>query len=353
MAKRFISVISLVLGLAGPALAQVRPFVFGLDERVSFKPDGSYFFNHTDGDLIFEAQVAPDLQIVGNVAEQLAKVLGTGSPTVRAYAVFATPMFRLRMFDEVSDPVRTPSYMPKATVQVAWFKNLAAPTAPAPARHDGPIRMFLLHVVPFGHHSNGQNGCLFVDQVRPDCEPKQTSAPYTQAVNTENGSFSTNYIRAGFGYRRLYPTGDNDEIEDPAWVTKREWGVAATMEFNPKGYVGGSLDDELRLTYGATRFEIDTDVAVRDWKFLGVTCGRAQASGIIRYLHGAPSNLRIGGAVEAFCLPKRWGGSGLFVRYVDGQDYYNINFLERIRRVQFGVTFDQMKFLMFALPSTG
>jgi hypothetical protein len=124
-------------------------------------------------------------------------------------------------------------------------------------------------------------------------------------------------------------------------------------EFNPKGYVGGSLSDELRLTYGATRIELDADAAVRDWTLWKITCGRAQVSGMLRYLDGAPSNLHVGGALEAYCLPKGWGGSGLFVRYVDGQDYYNVNFTQRIRRLQFGVTFDQMKFLMFALPPTG
>ena len=30
---------------------------------------------------------------------------------------------RLRMFDEASNPVRTPSHMPKATIQLAWLKN--------------------------------------------------------------------------------------------------------------------------------------------------------------------------------------------------------------------------------------
>ena len=354
MTRHFAAILILLAVWPGSVSAQVRPFVFGQDERVSFKPDGSYFFNHTDPDLVFEAQVAPDLQIVGNVAQQLTKVLSpTSAPTVRAYAVFATPMFRIRMFDEDSNPVRTPSYMPKVSAQVAWFKSMARDDQKGPERYEQPVRMLLLHFVPFGHHSNGQNGCLFVGQERPECEPKQTSVPYTAALNTNDGSFSTNYLRAGVGYRRMYPTGKNDEIEDPASVTKREWGVGATVEFNPKGYVGGALSDQLRLTYGATRFEIDADYAKRDLTIWKLTCGRAQASATFRYIHGAEFDLKYGGAAEVFCLPKRWGGSGLFLRYVNGQDYYNINFFQRIQRLQFGVTFDQMKFLMFALPSTG
>ena len=109
--------------------------------------------------------------------------------------------------------------------------------------------------------------------------------------------------------------------------------MGATVEFNPKGYVGGALSDELRLTYGATRFEIDADYAKRDLAVWKLTCGRAQASATFRYIHGAAFDLKYGGAAEVFCLPKRWGGSGLFLRYVNGQDYYNVNFQQRIRRL--------------------
>ena len=338
--------------------AQVRPFVFAADERVSLKPDGSYVFNHTDGGLVFEAQVAPDVQIVGNLSAQLAKVLGADRPTVRGYSLYATPMFRLRMFKEESNPVRTPSYMPKLSLQVAWLKNLSTETDPS-RRYDGPIRMILVHTVPFGHHSNGQNGCLMIGQQRPDCEPKETEVPFVRAFNTENGSFSTNYVRGGISYHRLHPRGDipEDESEDLGWTTKREWSVGLTAELNPKGFVGGSLSDELRLIYGATRVELQIEGAIRDMSVrlgkLRFSCGRAAVSSTVRYIHGTLSNLRFGGNAEALCLPKGWGGTGLFLRYVDGQDYYNLNFATRIRRLQFGFTFDQPKFLMFALPSMG
>lgn len=338
--------------------AQVRPFVFGADERVSLKPDGSFVFNHTDGGLVFEAQVAPDVQIVGNMATQLAKVLEPERPTVRGYSLFATPMFRLRMFNEDSNPVRTPSYMPKVSLQFAWLKNLSTDTEPS-TRHNGPIRMIVMHSVPFGHHSNGQNGCLMIGQERPDCEPKETSVPFVRRFNTENGSFSTNYVRGGVSYHRLFPRGDTAEgdSEDLGWTTKRAWSAGLSAEFNPKRFVGGSLSDELRLVYGDKRFDFQLDGAIRDlrvrlWR-LKFSCGRAAASGSIRYIHRTLSTLRLGGNAEALCLPKGWGGAGLFVRYVDGQDYYNLNFATRIKRLQFGFTFDQAKFLMFALPSTG
>ena len=89
-----------------------------------------------------------------------------------AYSVFGTFLARFRMFDEASSPVRTPSYMPKATVQLAWMKNRSkADEEKDPTGFlEGPIEMWLINAIPFGHHSNGQNGCLFVGQVRVDDE---------------------------------------------------------------------------------------------------------------------------------------------------------------------------------------
>jgi type III restriction enzyme len=98
-----------LVALCAPAGQAQAPFVFGIDDRILLKQDGSYVFNHSDGGLVFEAQVAPDLHIVGNFAERLRLVLDDSRPRVFAYSIFATPMFRLRMFRETSNPARTPS----------------------------------------------------------------------------------------------------------------------------------------------------------------------------------------------------------------------------------------------------
>ena len=59
-------------------------------------------------------------------------------------------MVKIRMFiNETSSPVRTPSYMPKVTGQLFFFK----------------LRQTRVHLWSIlgtvGHHSNGQAGCLF------------------------------------------------------------------------------------------------------------------------------------------------------------------------------------------------
>jgi hypothetical protein len=362
---RLIFGLMLLIGGASPAAAQsgdgqdfapLGPFVFLPDDKVSLKPDGSHLFQHTDGGLVFEAQVAPDVRVVDNFNRALERVLDDERPRVFAYAVFGTFLTRLRMFDEASNPVRTPSYMPKATIQLVWLKNRSREDpATAPDQFlRGPVEMWLVDAIPFGHHSNGQNGCLFRSQVRLDgeCEPQSPGATGPDDVNTENGSFSTNYLRAGVEYRRLYP--DGDDPGDLRAVTRREWGVGGRIELNPTGYLGGSISDTLRPLYGATRFRVAADIVVGNWRapmrlLDRVNCGRAWADGSVMFIRdAAPSVDAVSTSLEAACLPAGWGGAGLFVRYYRGQDYYNAAFLQNIHRLQFGLTFLQGKFLAFA-----
>jgi hypothetical protein len=357
--RRLCAITALVLVPASASAQRAAPpsspFVFAPDEKVSLLADGSYLLQHTDGGLIFEAQVAPDVRVVDNFASRTRRVLDPTRPRVFAYSVFGTFLLRVRMFNETSNPVRTPSYMPKATIQFAWMKNLSTEKPDRDEFNDGPIEMWLVNAIPFGHHSNGQNGCLFTDQARvnDECESVLPIPPTGRTANTVDGSFSTNYLRVGLNYRRLYPKGDDPK--DVRRVTRREWGVGANLELNPSGYVGGSISDDLRPLYGATRVKTTTDVVVGNWKMplLKVTCGRAWSSLSLDYINGAPPDVpNVTIATEAACLPARWGGSGLFVRYYRGQDYYNAAFLQSINRVQFGVTFLQGKFLAFPMPAT-
>ena len=185
-------------------------FVFGRDDYVLL-PDGDRVFLG-DKALVFEAQVAPDVRLFSNMHAATERVLGmqtgdncpndgTPSKDRRCFkrhwglSAFGTILIRLRMFKQDSNPVKTPSFMPKGTVQFIGFKSLLNPYAPVLDYPRSSVSVKAA-IATLGHHSNGQDGCLFVVEDNEPC----TSSPNARGerdINTDDGSFSTNYVRFG------------------------------------------------------------------------------------------------------------------------------------------------------------
>ena len=55
-------------------------------------------------------------------------------------------------------------------------------------------------------------------------------------------------------------------------------------------------------------------------------------------------------SLQFSCFPTVNGGWGFFTRYYPGQDYYNVGFLDDIRRLHVGLTFNQTGFFRFRRP---
>ena len=339
--------IGLLLCLGAPVFAQDAPFIAPSGSRPLVRPDGTYVFQHVPhSDILFEGQIAPRIIIVDSIGNATRRVLLDGKPGVWGYQVSATPMVRLRMFDETSNPVRTPSYMPKGTFQLARFQNLSTSTdSDTDEFNEGPIAMWLIDTIPFGHHSNGQDGCLFTSEVRDEEGECVELVPVdTKTVNKEDGSFSTNYIEAMVFYGRMYL--DSTGAGAGEFATRWEWRGGIGIQLNPEGYVGGSIKPELADVYGPTRVLFGGMAARRDvWR-----CGRVATEVRLQYLTDAPSGIpSLITQAEGACFPRRWGGAGLFVRIYHGQDYYNLGFAEKITRLQFGVTLQRDQFLSFRI----
>lgn len=333
----------LVLACSAAAAAQDTPFVADASRPV-IRPDGTYFFNHAPNtDLIFEAQIAPRILILDSVADAVERVLVEDPSETRAHwawSLSVTPMVRLRMFDETSSPVRTPSYMPKGNVQLIRMRNLSTDDRDQ-VRYRGPVGFLLVDLIPFGHHSNGQNGCLFTNEARAtaDVECAVVDPSALRTVNKVNGSFSTNYIEATVHYGRLHLEPGPDDFR-----TRAEWRLGGGIQLNPKGFAGGSISDALAPLYGSTRLLFEANASRRDAHF----CGRMESQLQLQYIRDAPPAVPdVTTIVEGSCLPRTWGGAGLFVRFYRGQDYYNLGFAERIMRLQVGVTLQRATFLAF------
>jgi hypothetical protein len=346
MAPHWLTCLCLIVH-AMPAAAQDTPFTAQSGSRPIVHSDGSYVFNHVpNSTLILEAQVAPRIIVIDSIGKATRRLLAAVGKPVWGWQLSATPMVRLRLFNESSSPVRTPSYMPKATVQISRFTNLSRASASDEEEYStGPIAMWLVDVIPLGHHSNGQNGCLFTSQSRDENgECIEMARPQERIINKTDGSFSTNYIEAMVHYGRMRL--DSEGAPETEYAARRQWRVGAGIQISPKGYLAGSIDDELADIYGPTRILFEAMAAWRD----GWRCGRVAAAIRLQYIHDAPAGLpALTTQAEAVCLPRSWGGTGVFVRFYRGQDYYNLGFADAISRLQFGFAFQQETFLSFKI----
>jgi hypothetical protein len=347
MTTRLSCLCLLLFACAAPASAQDTPLISRSGSRPLVQPDGTYVFQHLPhSDILFEGQIAPRIIIVDSIGRATRSVLAESKAPVWAYQVSATPMVRLRMFDETSNPVRTPSYMPKGTLQVARLRNVSASTdSDEDAFNRGPVEMWLLDAIPFGHHSNGQDGCLFTNEARDaegECVEVLPASP--KIVNKTDGSFSTNYIEATLHYGRMYLDSTGAAAGD--FTTRWEWRAGIGFQLNPEGYVGGSIKPELSERYGPTRVLFSGMAARRDlWR-----CGRASAEGRFQAMTDPPEGVpALITSLEGACFPRGWGGAGLFVRFYHGQDYYNLGFAESITRLHFGVALQKDHFLSFRI----
>jgi hypothetical protein len=161
-------------------------------------------------------------------------------------------------------------------------------------------------------------------------------APITaETINRIDGSFSTNYMRFGGNYSRHWLEAGGDQ---PA---RREARLRAEYEFHPRAWV----DEDMIDLYGRHRFHFAGAYSLRN------------ISGRTKRLEGTAAavwNPKVvetvsewSGLVQVSCFPWTNGGWGFFVRVYAGQDYYNVGFLDELRRVHVGVTFNQGDFFRF------
>ena len=350
MAMRILLVVLSALATSGTTYGQGRDssFVFGPDDYALF-PDGDSVTGTTDP--LLEVQVAPDVRIFSNLDSVTRRVFErsdgeTGYRFRWGFSAFGTTMIRLRMFvDEPSNPVKTPSFMPKGTIQIVGFRSHADPDKPENRRYKNSLMsMLAFSAIPFGHHSNGQSGCVFVGFHRNEKDECVATSEILGAddheINTRDGSFSTNYIRGGVHYRLM-------QLDESDYVVSWQADIGVSLEYHPCDYGPGALAEELRSRYGQRRLGLKLGYAHRNmWKF-----GRFD----VRYQHE-----RIGGAgdvvathsVSVRAFPSAWSGLGLYGRAYAGRDYYNMGFEEHITRVDFGFAFNDAQFFNFDIPSS-
>ena len=226
------------------------------------------------------------------------------------WGIDLSPKIVIRMYNERSSPIRTPSYMPKVTFYYNT-SNLGRASAPAP----------LFAFLSWQHHSNGQSDSFYM--------------PDSTAINSNSGDFSTNMIEIGGSVTRHH----NVSNYNPSFYK-------LSFEYHYKQC------EQLAGKYGNFRINSELNSIIYSDKFPG------ESNFLKRQLHSVSAQLKtqwiMGDMINtSSCDWKRLTTSlrlsihpvaldelNFFVQYYYGQDYYNISFAKTLSVLRFGITAD-------------
>lgn len=261
------------------------------------QPFSYFFFGSGVGNMypiVFESQLATTLEF---------------SFTKKSPLVFVcSPAIMVRMLNQKSVPVRTPSYQPEASIYYRFY--------------DKERKYNYSAFVRYCHHSNGQENNF----INPD-----------DSYNLKDANFSNNAF--DFGLLVSHQTemflgilsGSVSHIfqQEPEiqglYGTDFVKGHFALFLFNKSGVFDRLLGDELKITRKSV-------VAV-DIKSEYCLSG-------INNVDYTDFKKRFTLQIDLSYRPKFWSMTSFFVRGYAGRDYYNIQFVKNRNMLLFGVKAD-------------
>lgn len=243
--------------------------------------------------LWFEANLKPNFYIRKSENSRFMGVL--------------TPQIIIRMYQEESFPVRTPSYMPQITVYYQLSDSEKARNLNLFGR--------------VGHHSNGQDGVFFLED---------------GSLNLISGNFSTNFLEFG-----LIAANINTRFNVYQFFK-------TSFEIHPEVFI----QKELNGSYSRYRwhntfsiFKLTSNNETNDVKKPSISL-----KGEMTWMFGDYNKLnalsaeRINLSLTFYYHPKFLEDIGLFVQYYHGSDYYNMYFNHRLDVLRFGLMTEKLRF---------
>ena len=243
--------------------------------------------------LWFEANLIPSFYIRKSKNSRLMGVL--------------TPQIIIRMYQEESFPVRTPSYMPQITVY--YLLNSITKI--------NSLSLF----GKFAHHSNGQQNSFYHEN---------------GDINYKAGNFSTNYYELGF-----IKTNYNTKFNAVQFF-------GTSIEIHPINLTIEELYDIYSLYRWNTTFsifKIPTNSNRNKKKNARITL-----KGQTIWMFGNLNNWdtfslnRLNLSFTFYYHPKFLEDIGLFAQIYHGLDYYNIYFNHQINIIRFGLMTEKLRF---------
>lgn len=243
--------------------------------------------------LMFEANVSPSFKIRQRKDSRLMAVL--------------TSQIIIRMYDEYSYPVKTPSYIP----QLSFYFLTGHKSATNKLTLFGKI----------AHHSNGQDGEFY-----------NTNGE----VNLQTGNFATNFVELGIlkssysnQLKAIKFLKSSFEIHPKSWMLKELQGQYSGLRWHNtflayKLPMKNDFNKEQKANFSVkaeTTWMLDN---INDWGTFNLN--RINAS-LILYYH-----------------PKFLEDIGFFIQFYHGLDYYNIYFQNQINVIRFGIMTEILRF---------
>ena len=242
--------------------------------------------------LIFEGNVIPNFMIRENKNSRLLGVL--------------TPQIILRMYNEYSYPVKTPSYIPQMTAYYLIGNRK---------------RSELLTV--FGrlaHHSNGQDNPLILDD---------------GSINYNSGDFATNYFEIGGIVTSLNKKTNAVQFFKTSFEYHFENSVHRLLKGRFSRYRWHMAFSAFKLP---RKNNPDKKKAAMSLDF--------KTTWLFGDLAGTPdfSLDRLQTSLTFSYYPKFLEDIGFFVQLYKGKDYYNVYFDEDRTMIRFGIMTDKLRF---------
>jgi len=241
--------------------------------------------------LWFEGNIIPNFRIRKRKDARLMGIL--------------TPQIIIRMYQEASFPVNTPSYIPQVTI----YYLLRSKT------EFNSLSLF----GKLAHHSNGQTGNFFLDD---------------GSINLKTGNFTTNYFEFGINKTKF-----NKQFNAAHFF-------GASLEMHPKAWIENNLENiysKYRLHTKFSIFKLPTSKQNEKKK------AECSVKGEASFLFGNTNSLKnienmFNLNFTFFYQPKFLDEIGLFVQLYHGMDYYNIYFNHKIEIIRFGIMTEKLRF---------
>ena len=244
--------------------------------------------------LIFEGQISPDFFL--NISKK------------RLIGLAFFPKIVVRMFNQNSFPVRTPSYMPS----ILLYHHLNWPITKKLFRYVTSEEQMAFMTYRFSHHSNGQEGNYFING--------------TDSVNYRTGNFSTNAIEVAFSWSAI------DSGEAGKAFTNGRIAYERQLDFQ--------REIQLKNTYYYNKITIESHIIYFE---------KIKAYITYSFMWGT-HDFKPRSSVDVFVAMKpfhKLTDFSVFIRGYIGPDYYNLYYENMMRGVTIGIIADPLSIPVF------